>query len=136
MIDGASFKEFTRPWKVIAGLLGLCALILGSYYYNALDWDVPISIIMALCAYFSAPFSMRVILEHQWRRLPAMMAVTWFSVDGIYALYWHFRNPEALLLMRKANFPASLSLYLMCGVIWLYRGTFRQLVADIWSRAR
>ncbi|GBL45207.1 hypothetical protein SFMTTN_1011 [Sulfuriferula multivorans] len=33
--------------------------------------------------------------------------------------------------MRAANFPASLSLYGLCGIIWLYQGNFRQLFSDI-----
>jgi hypothetical protein len=35
-----------------------------------------------------------------------------------------FQKPAALEMMR--NLPASLSLYRMCGVIWLYRGSLRQ----------
>ena len=45
------------------------------------------------------------------------------GVDGCYAIYWHYKNPAALALMRGCNFPASLSLYGLCGVLWLYRGS-------------
>jgi hypothetical protein len=63
-----------------------------------------------------------------------MLFVTWFTVDGSYWLYWHFKNPVVVDLMRDANFFASLSLYGICGVIWLYRGSLGQLRWEIGTR--
>jgi hypothetical protein len=60
-----------------------------------------------------------------------MLFATWFTVDGCYWIYWHFTNPVALEQMREANFPASLSLYGMCGVLWLYQGSLKELVKDV-----
>ena len=60
-----------------------------------------------------------------------MLFATWFSVDGCYAIYWSFKNPAALAFMREANFPASLSLYGMCGVLWLYQGSLRDLATEL-----
>ena len=60
----------------------------------------------------------------------------WFAEDGCYAIYWYFENPAALEMMHDANFPASLSLYGMCGIIWLYQGGIRQLLSELkhhWS---
>jgi len=37
----------------------------------------------------------------------------------------------ALEMMSDVNFSASLSLYGMCGIVWLYRGSLRQLWPDI-----
>ena len=88
---------------------------------------------MAACTYLTAPCSLRALLERKWRQLPVAAFCTWFSVDGGYAIYWHFKDPVALDLMRSANAPASLSLYVACGSIWLYRGTLRELFADIKS---
>ncbi|MHB1086049.1 MAG: hypothetical protein ACYCZA_14580 [Thiobacillus sp.] len=105
-------------------------LIVGSFYYKAPDWDIPISFVMAILAYLTAPWSLRVILERKWRLLPAMLFVTWFTVDGSYAIYWFFKNPATLEMMRDVNFPASLSLYGMCGIIWLYRGSIREFLSD------
>lgn len=65
-----------------------------------------------------------------------MLFATWFSVDGCYALYWYFREPSVLALMRDVNFPASLSLYGMCGVIWLYRGSLQDLHAELRSQLK
>lgn len=66
---------------------------------------------MAASTYLSAPGSLHVVLEHRWRLLPAVLLANWFSVDGVYALYWSWRDPRVLELMRDANFPASLVLY-------------------------
>lgn len=52
-------------------------------------------------------------------------------VDGCYWLYWHYKNPLALEFMRAANFPASLTLYGICGLIWYYNGTFKALMAEL-----
>lgn len=123
--------EYLRPWKLVTLAIGITLLIAGSFYYKAPDWDVPISIIMAAFAYLTAPWSLRVILERRWRQWPAMLFATWFTVDGCYAIYWSFKDPAALEMMRAANFPASLSLYGMCGIVWLYRGSIKQLLSDL-----
>ncbi len=125
--------EYTRPWKLVTLALGITLLIIGSFYYEAPDWDIPISLIMALLAYLTAPWSIRVILERKWKLWPAMLFATWFTVDGSYWLYWHFTNPAALV-MRDANFFASLPLYGICGCVWLYRGSLRQLCREIGAR--
>jgi len=124
-------SEYIRPWKLITLALGIALLILGSFHFETPDWDIPISLIMAILAYISAPWSLRVILERKWRFWPAMLVATWFTIDGSYWLYWHFRNPSALGVMRKANFFASLSLYGICGIVWLYQGSVRQFSSAI-----
>jgi hypothetical protein len=120
-------NEFFRPWKLTTFTIGLTLLIVGSFYYHAPDWDIPISIIMASLAYLTAPWSLRVIIERKWKHMPAMLFATWFTVDGCYWIYWQFKNPVVLDLMREANFPASLTLYGICGLVWLYRGSLREL---------
>jgi hypothetical protein len=127
----ALLTEYLRPWKLVTLAMGIALLIAGSFYEAAPDWDIPISLIMAILAYLTAPWSLRVLVERRWRWWPLMLFFTWFTVDGCYALYWHFRNPLALELMREANFPASLSLYGICGVGWLYRGSLRQFLIDL-----
>ena len=125
----ALMVEYTRPWKLLALCIGLTLLIVGSFYYQAPDWDIPISFIMAGFAYLTAPWSMRVILERRWKYFPLMLFWTWFTVDGCYWIYWHFKDPVALQLMRDVNFPASLSLYGMCGLVWYYQGSLKAFLA-------
>jgi hypothetical protein len=105
--------------------------VIGARLRIAPDWDIPISFIMASLAYLTAPWSLRVVLRRRWNQLPAALFTTWFTVDGCYALYWHFMDPRVLALMRAYNFPASLALYGLCGVLWLYRGSLRELVGDL-----
>ncbi len=122
--------EYLRPWKLFTLAAGIALLVIGALMDIAVDWDIPISFIMALLAYLTAPWSLRVLLERRWRLLPFAVLAAWFTVDGCYTLYWHFRNPEALALMRAYNAPASLALYGLCGVLWLYRGSLREFVDD------
>ncbi|HYL90091.1 MAG TPA: hypothetical protein VEU32_15165 [Burkholderiales bacterium] len=124
-------REYLRPWKLATLGIGVALLIAGSYFTPAPDWDIPISLIMAFFAYLTAPWSLRVIVERRWRWWPLMLFATWFSVDGCYWLYWRFKNPIALDLMREANFPASLSLYAMCGLVWYYRGSLLEALRAV-----
>ena len=121
-------NEYLRPWKLSSLACGIALLVAGAFHYDAPDWDVPISLIMALASYLTASWSLHVIVERRWRQWPAMLLATWFSVDGCYWIYWHFRDPFALEQMRAANFPASLSLYWMCGLVWYHQGTLADLV--------
>lgn len=125
--------EYKRPWKLFSLFCGISLLVVGSFYYKAPDWDIPISFIMALLTYLTAPWSLQVILERQWKNVPLMLFYTWFSVDGSYWLYWSFKNPVALELMRDANFFASLSLYGICGLVWYYKGSLRQFFFEVRS---
>ena len=125
------WPEYLRPWKLLTLAAGIGLLIKGAVSHYAPDWDIPISLIMALLAYLTAPWSLRVLLERRWRLLPLALLATWFTVDGCYALYWHLRDPAVLALMRAWNAPASLGLYGLCGVLWLYRGSLRDLLADV-----
>lgn len=126
-----SFTELQRPWKLATLAIGIGLLVVGSFYYDAPDWDIPVSFIMATMAYLTASWSMHVMVERRWRQWPAMLFWTWFTVDGCYWLYWRFENPAALAFMREANAPASLSLYWMCGLIWYYRGPLRAMWLDL-----
>lgn len=68
--------EYLRPWKLFSLACGTGLLIAGAYHYEAPDWDVPISLLMASLAYLTAPWSMRVMLERQWKKWPAMLFAT------------------------------------------------------------
>jgi hypothetical protein len=125
--------EYLRPWKVASLSFALAVLVIGSYLTPAPDWDVPITFIMGLSTYLAAPPTVRVFFERRWRLLPITALVTWLSVDGFYALYWHFRDPNVLSLMRSANAPVSLVLYLLCGIACAYRGSLKELAADVRS---
>ncbi|MBU0753274.1 MAG: hypothetical protein KJ787_10750 [Gammaproteobacteria bacterium] len=123
----AQSVEYRRPWKLVTLAIGLGLLIAGSFIYNAPDWDIPISFIMAGFTYLTAGWSLHVTVERRWRDWPLMLLLTWWCVDGCYALYWSIVDPDALDAMRNVNWPASLSLYWMCGLVWFWNGTLREL---------
>ena len=128
--------EYLRPWKLATLFMGAALLVIGSYWVKAPDWDVPISLMMAVLAYLTAPWAVRVLLERRWTLLPLALFATWFSVDGCYWIYWHFKNPIALQMMRDANAFASLPLYALCGFGWLHCGTLRELLVETVARLR
>ena len=41
------------------------------------------------------------------------------------------RRPVALEMMRGANFPASLALYFVWGLLWLYQGSLGEFARDV-----
>ena len=120
--------NYRHPWNIGSLLVGIGLLIAGSFYYEALDWDIPISLIMAGFSYLSAAWSLNVLVKREWRKFPLMLFFTWWTVDGCYALYWYFKNPMALELMREANWPASLALYWACGVVWSMPEIWREQI--------
>ena len=61
-----------------------------------------------------------------WAMLGAVAA--WWCVDGVYVLY-HGLAGNAML--RDANFRASLPLFFLCGMLWLYRGSLAELRQDL-----
>jgi|JI6StandDraft_1071083.scaffolds.fasta_scaffold13850_4 uncharacterized membrane protein HdeD (DUF308 family) len=125
------FKEYMRPWKLVTLTMGLLLLFVGSFVYQAPDWDISVSVIMAGFTYLFAGWSMHSIVERRWRDWPLMLALTWWCVDGCYALYWSFVDPNALAMMREANWPASLSLFWMCGLVWYWNGSLSELLQAV-----
>ena len=114
-------REFRRPWKLATFALGLLLLVVGSYYYKAPDWDVPVCFLMAVPTYLTAGWSMRVIVERRWRHWPLMLFFAWLCVDGLYAAYWSVVDPDALAFMRSANAPLRFAC--ISPVAWSGTGT-------------
>ena len=131
-----SLREYLRPWKLATFACGVALMIVGAIYTPQPDWDIPISLIMPAITYLTAPCSVRTFVDRRWQHLPLALFFTWFSVDGSYAIYWYFRDPFVLDTMRSANAPISLVLYCLCGMLWLYRGSLRELNADVRSAIR
>lgn len=123
------YTEYLRPWKLATLALGINTLIYGALLEKSPDWDIGISVIMAVATYFTAPWAMRVLLERRYSWWPLAAFWTWLSVDGVYWAY--NRALEDIAGWREVNFPASLALYGMCGVIWLYRGSLAQFKGEV-----
>lgn len=118
--------EYLRPWKLATFGVGLALMLVGVGYYQVIDWDYTISIIMPTLTYLGAPFSVEAIRRRRWKQLPLALGWYYLAVDGSYWAYWQLVNPDALV-MREANFVVSSCLYWMCGLIWLHKGPLRTL---------
>ncbi|HEX7643797.1 MAG TPA: hypothetical protein VF472_16450 [Burkholderiaceae bacterium] len=84
--------EYLRPWKLLSLACGIALLIAGSFYYRASDWDVGISLVMALFTYLTAPYSLKTIVRSVAAMrfgMPFAWALFWWvwSVDGCYWVY-------------------------------------------------
>ena len=119
--------EYLRPWKLTTLAIGLGLLLIGAHYEVAIDWDYPISFIMATLTYLSAPWAVQVFRCKRWHYVPLALFWYYFTVDGCYWLYWSNVKPDALI-MREANFFASSCLYWLCGFIWLHDGPLKTLL--------
>lgn len=121
-------RELLRPWKLFTLDIGLGLLLVGAFWHGAPDWDVGISLLMAIVAYATAPIAIRILRDRQWRRLPLAAFLIWFGVDGSYAAYWFLVDPWALAQMRSGQWSTSLCLYLLCGLIWMHQGDLKSLL--------
>jgi len=128
-------RELLRPWKLFTLAVGLSWLLYGALNYGISDWDVGDSLIMAGLTYLTAPWSLGVILACLHRRLRywplwilLALFTAWAAVDGSYVAYNSVvHHPR----YRWANLYASSILYFLAGAIWLYRGSFEDLMRDI-----
>jgi hypothetical protein len=123
----AFVRELLRPWKLATFTAGLALLIVGARTYQYPDWDVGISVLMATLTYLTAPWATRVIWTGRWRMTPLAAFWAWLSVDGVC---WWWNAGSVTNMMRDANALASLPLYGLCGAIWLYRGSLKDMAAE------
>jgi len=129
-------KEYLRPWKLGTLAIGLALLIAGAFHFNQPDWDVGISFVMGLLAYFTAPWALRTVKSGRWKLLPLALFAYWLTVDGSYVWYNSWVGRPVWPELRAANFFASSLLYLLCGFVWLPRMTLRQVLLDVWASIR
>lgn len=131
MMSIISVHDYLRPWKLFSLACGIGILLIGAVIEQAIDWDFPISFIMAISTYIFAPITARTLFYQTFRKhwhywLLAIFGL-WLSVDGVYWAYWSLKDPQVVAAMRSANFPASFCLYMLCGFIWLYDGSLSPL---------
>ena len=103
-------------WKNFTFLIGLGWLLYGATHYNYLDWDIPISLLMALSAYLSADHFIRAIKAKSYPKVALCSVGAWWSIDGVYWLYWSLTDKTVMI--REGQWAMSLCLYLLCGFVW------------------
>ena len=133
--DRAYLAELARPWKLLSFAIGMGWLLFGALNYGISDWDIGISLLMGGLTYLSAPWSVGTILSavryrsRGWLLGIAMaLFVAWVVVDGVYVLYHTIMENQ---MFRIESFFASSALYFLAGSIWLYRGSLRELLANV-----
>lgn len=133
--DRAARRELRRPWKLASFTLAMIALLYGALNFGIGDWDVGVTVLMGALTYVLAPWSVLVIgsairyrRQHWWAHVLWALLVAVLVVDTSYTLYHTLAgNPQD----REGNFRASFPLYFLAGMAWLYRGSLRELVADL-----
>lgn len=133
--DRAYLAELARPWKLLSFAIGMGWLLFGALTYGISDWDVGISVLMGGLTYLCAPWSVRVILISLRDRprywpfwIMSALVVALGVVDWVYVAYHSAMGNQ---MFRLENFYASSALYLLAGTIWLYRGSLRDLLANV-----
>jgi hypothetical protein len=130
------FPEYFRFWKIAFLLIGILFLILGSFFAQMADWDVNISMIMAILTYFFSPLSGTILLSFYFKNvnqnfLKSMFLILaalilWIiSVDTSYVVYSKYMNH---IYYRGTNFLASSMLYFICALILSWRGEVYYLI--------
>lgn len=119
-------QEMLRPWKLITFSIGLGLLIWGASYNKFSDWwDIGVSIVMAVLTYLAASWAIRVLIERRWKMIPLAVFYSWLSVDGSYWA-WHSFMGDAMF--RDGQWQTSLCLWLICGFLWLWNGSLKELL--------
>ena len=102
-------------WRIATLIVGIALLILGIDYYDAPDWDLGVSLLMGTVIYLLMPqFDKYVRGKHKNWLIAACIATV--AVDTTYGLYWEWMQNS--LASQLINYPASLSLFLMCWLVW------------------
>lgn len=108
-------RALIAPWRLCFLAAGVALLCVGSHVTPSDDWDYPVSFIMGVCAYVSAPWTVRVLVYRRWKWLAVAFLLMWVSIDGVYSLYWLCRGFDALQIFRGANAIYCLPLYFALG---------------------
>lgn len=118
--------EYIRPWKLATLALGIGILILGAFYYQLRDWDIMLSILMGIMTYITAPKAVHAFLHPTFMGISGSLAWWIITVDVSYVMYNSFMG-NAEYIVREENFFASSCLYWICGIVWAYNGSLKEL---------
>lgn len=133
--DSTYCRELNRPWKLATFGVGMTWLVYGALSYGISDWDLGISFIMGGLTYVFAPWTVYVLVNAVKLRppkwplhvlgalIPAMFAVDWS--------YWLYHTAVGNRMIRWENFKVSSALYFICGLLWYYRGSLRDMVNEV-----
>lgn len=104
---------YLNSWRLFTLFIGTSILYYGAMTEGAPDWDLPVSFLMAFTTYALMPVFEKAVSARRWVEAVAISVV---CSDTTYSMYWDYMNNAAASQM--VNFPASLSLFLMCWLVW------------------
>lgn len=126
------------PWKLASFAVAAAGLTWMAPYTHDPNWDRPISIVMSLLTFATAPFAVAAL----WRRRDVLVAAcAWLlSASWSFDWYWLARRgwyPDGW----ASNLVASSALYLTAGMLWNLdfrpgRGVRFAFRDDDWPAAR
>jgi len=133
--DSAYGRELLRPWKLLTFVVAMALLLYGAINFGIGDWDVGVTLLMGSLTYTLAPWSASLIADalrfrpKGWPlRLLLALAIAWLVVDASYLIYHRLvGNP----VYRADNFKASMPIFFMAGMFWLYRGSLAEMIRDV-----
>lgn len=112
-----------NTWRLGTFFGGASLLLLGAGY--APDWDVKVSLLIATATFLLMPWFAANAQPRKPLLWPNAAGVAILCSDTTYFLYWG-NDP---MVDRLVNFPASLSLFLMCWLVW-------HVLPTIWEERR
>lgn len=125
-------RELLRPWKLATFGVGMSWLLYGAVSYDISDWDVGISLIMGGVTYVVAPWSVTTIytaIRFRLRGWPLHLVAAFipalFAVDWVY---WLYHTAVGNRMLRWENFKTSMAFYFLCGILWYFPGSLKELV--------
>ena len=114
-IDTYFTTEPLRPWKLALLGWGIATLWYGMKVDPAPDWTWSTILAMAAATHVLAPWAVDVLVRLRWRLMPLAAAAAWVAVDGVWMLA--IDGSEAAWAMRDVQWPASLCLFVLYGLI-------------------
>jgi hypothetical protein len=133
--DRAALRELVRPWKMASFVTAMALLLYGALNFNIGDWDVGVTLLMGTLTYVFAPWSVLVIgsaVRYRprgwWAHVALSIIVAVLIVDTAYITYSHIVGNRT---DRLGNFYASMPLYFLAGMCWLYRGSLKELMTEV-----
>ena len=101
--------------KNVTFAIGLALLIYGALNAGIRDWDVGVSLVMAVLTYATADWVVGVVRRLEYKQWLKAAFLTWVSVIGSHTAYWMLMgHPD---YHTEYQWQVSLSLYLLFGVI-------------------
>ena len=112
------WRWLLRPWKLATFAIAAAAITLIAPFTNDPNWDYPVSLIMSLLTFTTAPFAVGALWRRRDRASIFVAACAWLlSASWSFDWYWFARRgfyPDSWAM----NLIASSCLYLAAGALW------------------